>query len=89
MNAYIAIHCKVEPVQPFSEILIAQLAEIGFEMFEEKEDGFDGFIRKENFNESLLETIEFLQPNEFCTAHWQLEEVESQNWNEEWEKNYP
>ena len=57
MNAYIAIHCKVEPVQPFSEILIAQLAEIGFEMFDEKEDGFDGFIRKENFNESLLVTI--------------------------------
>lgn len=88
MNSYIAIHCKVNPVQPFSEILIAQLAEIGFDMFEEKEDGFDGYIRKENFNESLLETIEFLQPNDFCSVHWQLEEIESQNWNEEWEKNY-
>lgn len=89
MNSYIAIHCKVNPVQPFSEILIAQLAEIGFEMFEEKEDGFDGFIRKENFTESLLDTIEFLQPNGFCSAHWHIEEIESQNWNEEWEKNYP
>ena len=89
MNSYIAIHCKVNPVQPFSEILIAQLAEIGFEMFEEKEDGFDGFIRKENFTESLLDTIEFLQPNDFCSAHWHIEEIESQNWNEEWEKNYP
>lgn len=89
MNSYIAIHCKVNPVQPFSEILIAQLAEIGFDMFEEKEDGFDGFIRKENFTESLLNTIEFLQPNDFCSVHWHIEEVESQNWNEEWEKNYP
>lgn len=89
MNSYIAIHCKVNPVQPFSEILIAQLAEIGFEMFEEKEDGFDGFIRKENFTESLLDTVEFLQPNDFCSAHWHIEEIESQNWNEEWEKNYP
>lgn len=89
MNSYIAIHCKVNPVQPFSEILIAQLAEIGFDMFEEKEDGFDGFIRKENFTESLLDTIEFLQPNDFCSVHWHIEEVESQNWNEEWEKNYP
>ena len=89
MNSYIAIHCKVNPVQPFSEILIAQLAEIGFDMFEEKEDGFDGFIRKENFTESLLDTVEFLQPNDFCSAHWHIEEIESQNWNEEWEKNYP
>ncbi|HMR47323.1 MAG TPA: 50S ribosomal protein L11 methyltransferase [Bacteroidia bacterium] len=89
MNSYIAIHCKVNPVQPFSEILIAQLGEIGFEMFEEKEDGFDGFIRKENFTESLLDTIEFLQPNDFCAAHWHIEEIESQNWNDEWEKNYP
>ena len=46
MNAYIAIHCKVRPVQPFSEILIAQLTEIGFEMFEEKEDGFDGLSER-------------------------------------------
>ena len=89
MNSYIAIHCKVNPVQPFSEILIAQLAEIGFDMFEEKEDGFDGFIRKENFTESLLDTVEFLQPNDFCSAHWHIEEIASQNWNEEWEKNYP
>lgn len=89
MNSYIAIHCKVNPVQPFSEILIAQLAEIGFDMFEEKEDGFDGFIRKENFTESLLDTVEFLQPNDFCSAHWHIEEIESQNWNEEWGKNYP
>lgn len=85
---YIAIHCKVIPLDPFAEILISQLAEIGFDMFEENEVGFDGFIRADAFNVEQLNEVEYLQPNELCTVTYELEEVTSANWNEEWEKNF-
>lgn len=88
MSTYIAIHCKVIPVNPFSDILISQLADIGFEMFEENDNGFDGFIRKENFQKELLSEIDYLQENDLCSVVWQLEEVESINWNQEWERNF-
>ena len=88
MSVYIAIRCKVIPVNPFSEILIAQLADIGFEMFEENDNGFDGYIRKENFYKEQLNEIDYLQENELCSVSWQLEEIESINWNEEWERNF-
>ncbi len=85
---YIAIHCKVIPLEPFAEILISQLAEIGFDMFEENEAGFDGFIRTDAFNVEQLNEVEYLQPNELCDVSYELEEISSVNWNEEWEKNF-
>lgn len=88
MSVYIAIRCKVTPVNPFAEILIAQLADIGFEMFEENDNGFDGYIRKEHFHKEQLNEIDYLQENDFCNVIWQLEEIESINWNEEWERNF-
>ncbi len=88
MSVYIAIRCKVTPVNPFAEILIAQLADIGFEMFEENDNGFDGYIRKEHFHKKQLNEIDYLQENDFCNVIWQLEEIESINWNEEWERNF-
>jgi len=85
---YIAIHCKVIPLEPFAEILISQLAEIGFDMFEENEAGFDGFIRVDAFNVERLNEVEYLQPNDLCNVTYELEEIASVNWNEEWEKNF-
>jgi ribosomal protein L11 methyltransferase len=88
MQSYLAIHCIVDPVQPYSEILISQLAEAGFEMFEEHENGFTGYIKKDGFNEALLDDIEFLKENSHCKTSWHMEEISHTNWNEEWERNY-
>jgi ribosomal protein L11 methyltransferase len=88
MHTYLAIHCQVTPRDPFAEILISQLAAIGFEMFEENDAGFDGFVRKDNFNQEALLEIEYLAANEWCQTVWSLEDIPGINWNAEWEKNF-
>ncbi len=85
---YIAIRCVVSPRDPFAEILISQLAEIGFDMFEENEDGFDGFVREDVFKKELLNEVDYLHDNDLCKVSYTLENIAGVNWNEEWEKNF-
>lgn len=69
------------------EILTAELAEIGFDTFEETDDGLDAYIENERYEEtSVLEIIsqyEAISPISFST-----EKIQKKNWNKEWEKNY-
>ena len=67
------------------DILIAELATIGFDTFEETDLGFDAFIIAEQFDEAALK--ELLQTEELNCAY-NVKAIESQNWNEEWEKNF-
>ncbi|MBW2936543.1 50S ribosomal protein L11 methyltransferase [Aureisphaera sp. CAU 1614] len=84
---YIEYHFTVKPLQPASEILIAELGYAGFESFIETEDGVLAYIQKEEWNEDILKDIQILESDEFeitCS----FKEIEQVNWNEEWEKNF-
>lgn len=67
------------------DLLIAELADIGFDTFEESETGFDGFIIEEQFDESALQQ---LLSEQDLDCKYVIKNIESQNWNEEWEKNF-
>lgn len=84
---YFQVHFTLNPVQPFSEILIAELATIGFESFEEKEDGLLAYIPEDDFSEEKLHEIEILR-NEQLQARYTSELIQDQNWNAVWESNY-
>jgi ribosomal protein L11 methyltransferase len=84
---YIGYYFKIEPLQPASEILIAELGEVGFESFVENENGVDAFIQQEDWHEDILGAIQILQSDEFEITY-SKEEIEQVNWNEEWEKNF-
>lgn len=84
---YLEFKFVIEPVQPASEILIAELGEVGFETFVENEDGVTAYIQKEEFNEDALSDIYILESNEFQISYTS-KEIEQVNWNEEWEKNF-
>jgi ribosomal protein L11 methyltransferase len=70
----------------FSEILMAEIAEVGFDTFLETENGFEAYAEQENFDKILLEEIKKkysqVQPLLFAT-----DRIQKKNWNEEWEKN--
>lgn len=66
-----------------SEILIAQLAETGFDGFEEMEHSLKAFTNQEQFSKTALEEI--LAPFD---VKYVTEIITSKNWNEEWEKNF-
>ncbi len=86
-NLYLGYYFKVHPLQPGTEILIAELGLADFESFVETEDGVTAYIQKNDWNEFILEDIQILNSDEFKIS-FTFEEIEQTNWNEEWEKNF-
>ncbi len=84
---YIGYQFKVEPLQPGTEILIAELGYAGFESFVETDEGVSAYIQKDDWNENILEDIYILGSDEFKIS-FTFEDIEQVNWNEEWEKNF-
>lgn len=84
---YIGYYFKVEPLQPGSDILIAELGAAGFESFVETDEGIEAYIQKEEWHASILEGVEILESDRFKISYTS-EDIEQTNWNEEWEKNF-
>ncbi len=84
---YLEFKFVIEPPQPASEILIAELGMEGFESFVENEDGITAYIPKEEFEAESMTGIHILQSDEFDISFTQTE-IEQVNWNVEWEKNF-
>jgi ribosomal protein L11 methyltransferase len=71
----------------FSEILIAEIAEAGFDSFMETEIGFEAFVEKEKFDIELLNDIK-IKYEGATKVEYQFDKIIKQNWNDEWEKSY-
>lgn len=82
---YIEYNFKVSPLQPGCEILIAELAEAGFESFTETPEGLSAYIQKNLWSPEILDDIYILKSKEF-TITFDLKEIAPINWNEEWER---
>ena len=86
-NNYLGYHFTIEPKEPGSEILIAELGEKPFESFIETETGIVAYIQKDLCFDTVLEDIYILSSSEFKITY-SIEEIDQVNWNEEWEKNF-
>src|SRR5262245_7065634 len=65
------------------EVLIAHLAEAGFEGFEEYEHELKAFITAENYNKPLLNELVFKYQLTYTDK-----KIEEQDWNALWESNF-
>jgi ribosomal protein L11 methyltransferase len=65
------------------EILVAQLADAGYEGFEEKDTSLDAFISQKSFDKSLLNEICFKYQTPYTS-----EKIAETNWNRIWESNF-
>ncbi|HET6724102.1 MAG TPA: 50S ribosomal protein L11 methyltransferase, partial [Chitinophagaceae bacterium] len=65
------------------EILIAQLADAGYEGFEETDTTLDAFIGELSFDNSLLNEIAFKYQTSYTS-----EKIAETNWNQIWESNF-
>lgn len=83
--SYIEVTLTASP--EYSEILIAELGEIGYDIFQETEQGFQAYIEEKDFSEQDLQEvlIRYQFAGEFP---YELKTIAKQNWNEEWEKNF-
>ena len=64
-SVYIAYTFKVSPLQPATEILIAELGVAGFESFVETDTGVIAYINKDDWNEEILSDVQILTSQEF------------------------
>jgi ribosomal protein L11 methyltransferase len=82
MNDFISISfTSLQPEQ--KDILIASLADAGFEGFEEKGDDLLAFIHENDFDEIVLKEIAFKYQ-----LQYKVEKIETVNWNQVWESSY-
>ena len=70
----------------FSEILMAEVAEAGFDSFLETEKGFEAYVESEKFDRNQLSAVQEKYRHVNPLLFFQ-DKIQKQNWNEEWEKN--
>lgn len=84
---YMEYKFLVEPLQPASDILIAELGEVGFESFVEEETGILAYIQKEHWSKNILDGSYILENQNFNISY-SLKEIAQENWNATWEQNF-
>jgi ribosomal protein L11 methyltransferase len=87
---YVELTCNLitETQDLLSAYLITGLGEIGFESFDEEDKLIKAYIPENFFNQTTLEELFKEIPEEFGKVSWQIEKIEQQNWNAEWEKHF-
>lgn len=78
------ITIKVSCLPELTDVLIAELFELGFDSFQEFDDGFEGSCDQTQFDEGSVKKVF----DSYQKVSFSIKEQEKVNWNEEWEKNY-
>lgn len=78
---------KISCAEDFRDILIAELAEVGFDSFLETDTGFDAYIPEDQLDRSTYDEVieRYLAAAEIQVVEGKMAKI---NWNEEWEKHY-
>ena len=85
---FIQVDLIITPYEEYiSDVLAAELGEIGFDTFVPTIEGVQAFITEELFDENALNSLisDFVFE---ATIEFKAIAIESKNWNEEWEKHY-
>jgi len=69
------------------DLLVSDLADIGFDTFEDTESGFAAYIPAANLDLQALETL-MLNLDAGLEVDYKVQEIENQNWNKLWESNF-
>lgn len=72
-----------------SGIAIAELAEAGFESFEETPEGVKAWIPAPDFQPDLIRGLTLFTSDRFKGSEYSIKEIAEANWNSRWEENYP
>ena len=82
---YVELEVHVE--SDFSEIIMAELGEAGFESFVETDEGLLAYILESDFDENnIAELVSKYSELTAIATSWKS--LERKNWNAEWEKSY-
>ena len=69
-----------------SDVLAALAGEVGFESFEDADDGLKGYVQQHFFDSEMLDTLLQSFPLPHTTITYTVTEAEDRDWNEQWEQ---
>lgn len=85
---YIEVTFSFGAIEEYQQdLLIADLADIGFNTFQDTADGFVAFIDAVTYKEEQLKNLVEQHGSAFQCSYV-VAEIAGKNWNEEWEKNF-
>lgn len=84
---YVEYDFTVTPREPWSDVLVAQLGDAGFDSFIDTDKGVTGYILKSLDHDGILESVELMQ-FDGCDIAFAKADIPPTNWNHEWEKNF-
>ncbi len=91
---YTQLTFLLSPGAPWRDLLMVELADLGFDSFEEGPTAADGsrgelhaYIKSERFNEAALGQLHTLR-DAHVTVSWTSLEIADRNWNAEWESSF-
>ena len=73
-------------MQPAREITAALAGECGYETFLDTDNGVDGYVQVDFYDESAIREALAEFPMDDVTVTFETEEVEDKDWNETWEQ---
>ena len=81
------VQVSITCLEDYREILIAELAAVGFDSFLETETGFEAYVPQDQFSRDSFDEViaTYREPAALTLLEGIMPKV---NWNEEWEKNY-
>jgi ribosomal protein L11 methyltransferase len=86
MNNYRKVVFKVDA--ELAEMLIAEVAELGFDSFEQNNNEVIGYIPDNLYNKLIINEIDFICAK-YSVKIISDTFIEAENWNAIWESNYP
>jgi len=85
---YIQVTFSFTNIQEYQQdLLISDLADIGYNTFEDTDRGFAAFVDIDTYNDAELKAV-IAQFEDEIAYQYEVLEIEGKNWNEEWEKNF-
>jgi ribosomal protein L11 methyltransferase len=87
MNYYELLFTVMSTESHHQDLLIDELADLGFDTFEETDFGFKAYIPSENFDKAQVDDrLAFY--NDMVSFSYEVNLIPQKNWNEVWESNF-
>lgn len=82
---YLELQLHLSP--DYTDILTAELAELGFDSFVETDEGVNAYITEPDFDEQAVQEVIAKYADQTAIAY-EVSSLEKRNWNAEWERDY-
>ena len=87
MSYYELAFSLIDPEDFHQDLLINELAEAGFDTFEEVEGGFNAYVKSDDFDEEKINQL-LIPYHDMFKFSYKTTLIPQKNWNEVWESNF-